>query len=221
MCGCAQESDAVTMELSVSLEEHLRQSAMLHSRLCPRQVLGVRMARFACRWFGIDPALERRQIFVYMEIGRCAADGVMVVTCASPTNQLMQLIPYGKVAATFVHLRTGDSLRVSEHPGCREAALVSSDGSCPPWERQLQAYQTLPDDRLLRYQKVKLQTPVPTIPEKYSISCSACGDRVNEHQEVSLAGNVLCKACALGAYYEEAEFHQALDMVQAGRAGGI
>src|SRR5687767_997909 len=102
------------IELSISLETHLQQTAALHSRLCPRQVLGVRMARFACQWFGIDPALERRQLFVYMEIGRCAADGVIAVTYASPTNQLMQLVPYGKVAATFVDLRSGAALRVSE-----------------------------------------------------------------------------------------------------------
>lgn len=193
------------MELSISLDEHLRRSALLHSRLCPRQVLGVRMARFACRWFGIDPALERHQMFVFMEIGRCAADGVMVVTYASPTNQLMQLMPYGKVAATFVNLRTGESLRVNEHPQCREAAVAFSAGCESVWERQLQAYQMLTDDILLRYQQVKLQTPIPCIPEKYSISCSACGERVNEHQEVSRSGAVLCKTCALGAYYEEIE----------------
>ena len=74
------------MELSLSLQEHLARSAMLHSRLCPRQVLGVRMARIACGLLGIDPAFERKSIYVFMEIGRCAADAVMIVTGASPTN---------------------------------------------------------------------------------------------------------------------------------------
>lgn len=193
------------MELTLSLDEHLRRSAMLHSRLCPRQVLGVRMARFACGWFSVDPAVERRQIFVYMEIGRCAADGVMVVTCATPTNQLMKLIPYGKVAATFVHLPSGEALRVSEHQQSRAAALALPIDAASAWEKQLQAYQVLPDEMLLRWQRVKLPAPLPVIPEKHSAICQWCGDRINEHQEVDLGKMALCKACAFGAYYVEQE----------------
>lgn len=193
------------MELTVSLDEHLRRSAMLHSRLCPRQVLGVRMARFACEWLGIDPAVERRQILVYMEIGRCAADGVMVVTCATPTNQLMQLIPYGKVAATFVHLSSGEALRVSEHQQSRTAALSLPIDAASAWEKQLRAYQVLPYEALLRWQRVKLPRPTPHIPEKHSTTCRQCGDRINEHQEIDREGISLCKACAFGAYYVEQE----------------
>jgi formylmethanofuran dehydrogenase subunit E len=191
------------MELTVSLQTHLSQSAMLHSRLCPRQVLGVRMARFACAWFGLDPAIERKQIFVYMEIGRCAADGVMIVTYASPQNQLMRLIPYGKVAATFVDLRTGEALRVSENPANREAAIALVGKDVSSWEAQLEGYQVLPDEQLLRWQSVTLQTPLPFIPEKHAVMCHQCGDRVNEKQEIMREGVALCKACAQGAYYQE------------------
>jgi formylmethanofuran dehydrogenase subunit E len=193
------------MELTLSLDEHLRRSAMLHNRLCPRQVLGVRMARFACGWFGVDPAVERGQLYIYMEIGRCAADGVMVVTCATPTNQMMKLIPYGKVAATFVHLPSGEALRVSEHPQSRTASLMLAINASSAWEKQLQAYQELPDDMLLRWQRVKLPTPLPFIPEKHAATCHRCGDCINEHQEIDQTGTILCKACAFGAYYVEQE----------------
>jgi formylmethanofuran dehydrogenase subunit E len=90
------------IELSLTLQEHLALSTMLHSKLCPRQVLSVRMARWACVLLGVDPALNRKSIYVYMETGHCAADGVMVVTGASPNNGLMRLVGYGKLAATFV-----------------------------------------------------------------------------------------------------------------------
>src|SRR5579859_6619550 len=103
-CASAKLCSALDykMKLSLSLQEHLERSAMLHSRLCPRQVLGVRMARVACTLLNIDPAVDRKRIAVYMEIGRCAADAVMVVTGASPTNGLMQLLAYSKVAASFI-----------------------------------------------------------------------------------------------------------------------
>src|SRR5690242_20219917 len=102
------------MELTLSLQEHLTRLAVLHPTLCPRQVLGVQMARLACTLLGVDPAVERKALFVFMEVGRCAADAVMLVTTASPNNGLMQLMDYGKVAATFVNLRTEEAIRISE-----------------------------------------------------------------------------------------------------------
>jgi formylmethanofuran dehydrogenase subunit E len=186
--------------LSRHLDDHLAASAALHTRLCPQQVIGVRMARLACAMLHIDPAIQRKQIFVFMECRRCAADGVIAVTGASPTNRLMAFTDYGKVAATFVNLRTGDALRVSEHPESR-ATAVEMITELPRWEAQLQAYQIMPDDQLLRWQSVRLHQPLPYIPEKYAVHCEKCGERVNEHCEVVVRGQVLCKACARGAYY--------------------
>src|SRR6266496_5839072 len=111
------------IELQISLQEHLAKCAMLHSCLCPRQIIGVRMARFACRWLRVDPAIQRKQLFVYMEIGHCAADGVTAVTNASLTNGLMKLIDYGKLAATFVHLPTHRAVRVRENQASRDLAI--------------------------------------------------------------------------------------------------
>lgn len=190
------------MELSVSLQEHLALSASLHRRLCPRQVLGVRMARLACILLGIDPALQHKKVFVYMENGQCVADGVMVVTRASPANQLMQLLPYGKMAGTFVRLDTGQAVRIREHPHCRETAFAFLPKASSAWKAHLDAYRFMPDELLLAWQFVKLLIPVPKLRGKYSVTCDRCGDRVHEHTEIIQEGWVLCKACAYGAYYE-------------------
>jgi formylmethanofuran dehydrogenase subunit E len=186
--------------LTRRLDEHLAVSAALHTRLCPQQVIGVRMARLACALLKIDPAIQRKQIFVYMECRRCAADGVIAVTGASPTNRLMAFMDYGKVAATFVSLRTGEALRVSEHPASRTTAMHMIP-DLPKWEAQLQAYQTMPDDLLLRWESVGLYQALPHIPEKHAVTCAKCGERVNEHCEVVVSEQVLCRACARGTYY--------------------
>jgi formylmethanofuran dehydrogenase subunit E len=188
------------MHLSISLQEHLQRSALLHSRLCPRQVLGARMARLACQTLGIDPAIERKRIFVIMEIGRCAADAVMMVTGANPMNQLMQLVDYGKVAATFVDLQTQTALRISELAQSREAALDLYP-HLPKWEAQRDAYQVLPDAALFHWQAVSLNIPLPHFQEKYAVTCAACGDRVHDHAEVVRDGRTLCKVCAGAAYF--------------------
>jgi formylmethanofuran dehydrogenase subunit E len=191
-------------ELSLSLQEHLNRSAMLHSRLCPRQVLGVRMARLACTLLNIDPAVNRKAIYVYMEIGRCAADAVMVVTGASPTNGLMQLVNYGKVAATFVNRSSGEAIRVSERQRSREIA-VQLMPELPSWEAQRDAYQIMRDDQLFNWQHVVLRESLPLIPEKHAVTCPNCGDRVNEFSEVVIDGKTLCKPCAFGAYFSPLE----------------
>lgn len=190
------------MALSVPIEEQLACSSSTHRRLCPRQVLGVRMARFACVHLGIDPALQRRRIFVYMENGNCLADGVISVTYASPTNQYMQLLPYGKMAATFVDLESGRAVRVSEHPDSRQAGVDFLPNVASPWHAQVQAYQAMPDELLLRWQDVELQAPLPTFLGKYKVRCNHCGDYIHEHQDVQVNGLTLCKACADGAYYK-------------------
>jgi formylmethanofuran dehydrogenase subunit E len=165
------------------------------------------MARMACTLLGIDPALERKSIYVYMEIGRCAADAVMVVTGASPTNGLMQLMHYGKVAATFVNLRSGDAIRVSERRNSREVA-VQLLPTLPAWEAQRDAYQIMPDDQLLYWQSVLIMEPLPIIPEKHSVTCQSCGDRINENCEVNISGKTFCKTCIFGAYFVPSEAAQ-------------
>lgn len=189
------------MQLSVSLEQHLAHSAFLHRRLCPRQVLGVRLARFACVYLGIDPALQPKRLFVYIENGHCFADGVIAVTRASLTNSAMQHIPYGKMAATFVDRANGQAVRVYEHPACREAAVARVPRALSAWAAHLQAYQTMPDEELLSWQPVELETALPALKAKHSVICSRCGDRVHEHSEVELDGEPVCRACAYGAYY--------------------
>ena len=189
------------MELTLSLQEHLTRLSVLHPTLCPRQVLGVRIARLACTLLGVDPALERKAMFVYMEIGRCAADAVMIVTTASPSNGLMQLMDYGKVAATFVNLRTQEAIRISERRDSRDIAVRIMPSSLSAWEAQRDAYQIMEYDQLFRWQSVRLNQPLPLIPDKHAIICESCGDRVNEHREVVIEGKTLCKLCAFGAYY--------------------
>lgn len=188
------------MELSVTLDEHLARSAMLHSKLCPRQVLGVRMARLACTLLNIDPAVNRKSIYVYMETGHCAADGVMVVTGASPNNGLMQLVNYGKLAATFVSCRSGEAIRITERYESRDLAVILMP-DLSPWKAQRDAYQIMPDDQLFRWQSVLLKQPPPIMGKKHSVTCEQCGDRISEHAEALIDGQTLCQICAGNAYF--------------------
>lgn len=198
------------MELSLSLEDHLARSVMLHAKLCPRQVLGVRMARLACLLLDVDPALDRKSIYVYMETGHCAADGVMVVTGASPTNGRMLLMGFGKLAATFVRRSSGEAIRVSERQESRNIAAQMMP-ELSRWEAQRAAYQIMREDQLFRWQPVLLKEPLPVIVKKRSVTCENCGDQVRDYAEVIVEGKTLCQLCAVGAYFIPADASLILD----------
>ena len=57
-----------------SLGDLLEESGALHGHLCPGQVLGVRMAALGCRMVRIEEPAVSRDLLVYVEIDRCAAD---------------------------------------------------------------------------------------------------------------------------------------------------
>jgi formylmethanofuran dehydrogenase subunit E len=193
------------IELRITLQEYMARAAILHPCICPRQIIGLRMARLACRWLEIDPAVQRKQIFVYMEMGRCAADSVILVTGASPTNQLMRLMNFGKLAATFVSLNSGRAIRVSEHFHSRQTAANMLPEYSNVREAQIRAYQYMSDELLLYWQEVNLLQGVPIIPEKYSIDCSRCGERINENAHLTIANRPVCKPCTEGTYYSAIE----------------
>jgi formylmethanofuran dehydrogenase subunit E len=191
------------MELSLSLQDHLQRLAVLHQELCPRQVLGVRMARLACTLLEVDPAIQRKAIYVVIEIGRCTADAVMIVTTASPTNGLMRLVEYGKVAATFVHLETQHAIRIRERQESRECATQMMPSARSAWHAQREAYQVMPYEQLFQWEAVRLTESMPAIPDKgkHAVYCERCGDRINERREIIHIRQTLCKPCAFGAYF--------------------
>ncbi len=177
--------------------------------------VGVRLARLACRLLKLDPALpeNRRQLYIFMEVGHRVADGVIAVTRSRPTNGLMTLVDYGKVAATFVDLRTGQAIRLSEHPDSR-AAAGQRHPALDPWQAQVEAYQTLPDEQLFHLQTVTIHHPIKAPSGPSRVTCAVCGEPVHEHHEIMVDGAALCKPCASGeAYFTVIEAQPTLEAV--------
>jgi formylmethanofuran dehydrogenase subunit E len=186
-------------------EQLLAESEALHGHICPGQVLGVRMALLGCRELGIeDPRKEPKRLIVYVEIDRCATDAIQVVTGCKLGKRTMKYIDYGKVAATFVDLRTGDAVRVAAREDAREKATLRQSKGCTKYEAQLSAYKEMRDDELFNMEHVQVKIPVEDMPGPpcERVICHQCGEGVNDYREVRIAGKVLCRACAHGSYYE-------------------
>jgi formylmethanofuran dehydrogenase subunit E len=112
----------------------------------------------------------------------------------------MQLVNYGKVAATFVNRSSGESIRLNERHDSRDIAIQLMP-QLSRWHAQRDAYQIMRDDQLFNWQYVLLRESLPMILEKHAVTCQNCGDRVNEFSEVVIDGKTLCKPCAFGAYF--------------------
>ncbi len=184
-----------------AFDELLDEAVAFHGHLCPGQVLGVRMTVAGCRALGAaHPQQAGKRLVVLVEIDRCATDAIQALTGVSLGKRTLKHVDYGKTAATFVDTVTREAVRVVARDDARELA-----GSVTPWGRdarraQTAAYRTLPEDRLLRLERVTVD-PGWLDRRRVRIFCAQCGEGVNYEREVRAGGRVLCRACAGESYY--------------------
>lgn len=186
-----------------SLDTLLRKSAELHSHLCPRQVLGVRMGMFAGKLLDVDLPQTEKRILAIVETDGCFSDGVAVAANCWVGRRTMRVEDYGKSAVTFVDTHTDRALRISPHPEGRELAAHYAPEARNRWEAMLLGYQRMPDDELLLWEEVTLKTPVGQIVSRpgLRVTCARCGEEIINEREVHVEGQLLCRACAGDGYY--------------------
>jgi len=185
------------------ISQMLEKSAALHSHLCPRQVLGVRLGLLASRLLGFEAPDQDKRFITLVETDGCAADGVSVATGCTVGNRRLMVLDFGKVAATFVEIQSCSAIRLIPRCGVREAAQRYAPDAKSRWNAQLQAYQVMPDEELLEVQKVKLKIPLEKLLSKPGsrVNCDTCGEEIINEREVVTGESVLCRACAGQSYY--------------------
>ncbi|MGE0882848.1 MAG: FmdE family protein [Blastocatellales bacterium] len=187
-----------------TLDEYLIEAERNHGHMCPGQVLGVRMAMLGCRLVGIEEPKAGKRLIVFVEIDRCAADAINTVTGCRLGKRTLKYRDFGKLAATFLNTETDEAVRVVAVESSRELAKEMFSHLPTKKAQQLEAYKTLPDENLFRWQNVKVTLPDADKPGHplTRVECEACGEGVNDHREVVSEGRTLCRACAGQRYYE-------------------
>ncbi len=193
----------------------LEESVKTHGHLCPGQVLGVKMSMLGLKEIGIeDPkGRDRKSIIVFVEMDRCATDAVQSVTGCSLGRRTMKFMDYGKMAATFVNLKTGKAVRVIAKEDSRQKALqIMGQGSGvkgqeDKYKAQLEAYKIMSDEELFDMMDVKVEMRPEDMPGRplRRIKCDLCGEYVQDMREIYREEKVLCKPCAEGGYYRKGE----------------
>ena len=167
-------------ELATTFQEDLDRAVAFHGHLCAGQVIGVRMARLALRYFGIADAAHYRDLVAFVECDRCLADAV-----------------YGVMSATFYDMASGRAIRVSQPQG----------NKCPHDVDPVAFFADKSDDVLFDVDEVELpdltEEDLPGGKTK-GVACERCGELIHDHREVVVDGHVLCKKCAgEHVYYRE------------------
>jgi formylmethanofuran dehydrogenase subunit E len=186
-----------------TLTEYLELAAQAHGHLCAGQVLGVRLAMLGLGELGIeDPIADRKRIVTYVEIDRCVTDAVALVANCRLGKRALKFRDWGKVAATFIDLKTGRAVRIAAKETSKQAAREMF----PELDKeagQQKAYARLPDEVLFSKQWVKVEIPPEDLPgfKGQRLVCAECGEGINFKREVVAGGRTVCRSCSGEKYY--------------------
>jgi len=186
-----------------ALDNLLQQSISNHGRLCPRQVLGIRVGLAGSTALGMDIPRDDKALLVIVETDGCFVSGVEAATGCAVRHRTLRVEDLGKVAATFVEVANGRAVRVAPRLDVRQQAYDYAPGEEQRYYAQLQGYQKMPDDELLSIENVSLAIPVSDLVSRpgLRVNCEQCGEEIINEREVVQDGQILCQTCAGFAYY--------------------
>lgn len=192
----------------LSFNDVLKISAARHSHLCPRQVLGARIGLAGAGALGLETLRSDKRLLVILETDGCFADGVEAATGCTIGHRTLRIEDYGKVAATFVDVKTGQAVRITPALDVRQRAYAYAPDEKRHYFAQLAAYQVMPDVELLSIQEVYLSSSIEALVSRpgVRVKCELCGEEIINEREIMQDGMALCRACAGQAYYQMVPF---------------
>lgn len=177
-----------------TMQEDLEKAVAYHGHLCSGQILGVRMARIACKYLGIDNPVLSKRLIVFVESDRCIADAIGTVTGCKIGKRTLKWKNFGKTAATFVDLKENKAIRL--HSIFHEFPDKDDD--------IIDFYSGLADEELFALEEVVVDLKkgeLPGPPSEVKI-CENCGEEVLDGCHVVKDNKILCRYCAGDRYYK-------------------
>lgn len=187
----------------MDIQHLLEISSRDHSHLCPRQILGVRLGLAGMNAVGFDVPPSHKELLIITEADGCFVDGLSAATQCTVGHRTLRVEDYGKVAATFINVKTGCMVRVSPVLDIRQRAYNYAMDETRHYFAQMQAYQIMPDEEIFTVTKVQLAESVESIVSRpgVRVNCDICGEEIMNEREIHQNGLTLCRACAGDSYY--------------------
>lgn len=179
-------------------EEQLKKAGEFHGEICGGIAIGTKLAMYGLELMGMELNVRHKNLIVILEIDRCMADAVQAVTRCSMGKRSLKQAYYGKFAATFYNMDTNEAFRIVDADYNRKDKVKETR------EEMIERFKSTPPEDLFTVQKVKVELTEAQMPGKPHTTeiCSVCGDKVTDGRHLIRGGEVVCKPCAEGAYYE-------------------
>jgi formylmethanofuran dehydrogenase subunit E len=190
----------------MNLAEILEISMQDHDHLCPRQILGARIGMAGMKAFNFTEPPQKKELLIISETDGCFVDGVIAATGCTVGHRTLRVEDYGKVAVTFVDVKSGKAIRVAPTQNIREQAILYASEEPRHYFAQMQAYQIMADNLMFTFTEVKLTTSIQEIVSHpgMRVNCDMCGEEIMNEREIKQHGYILCRACAKPSYYQPA-----------------
>lgn len=181
----------------LDLAKCLEQAKEFHGDACGGIQMGTRMAIRGMKAIGInDPHGEdRKDLMVIVEIDRCPTDAILAVTGCHPGKRTMKILDLGKMAATFINLKTNRAVRV--YAKNRQGDEIKTREMIEN-QPMTDDFAVLSDDELFAVTEVKVHLNPEDMPGRpvRSVPCASCGERVLDMKDVEIDGRFYCRPCA-------------------------
>ncbi|MBU1054634.1 MAG: TraR/DksA C4-type zinc finger protein [Proteobacteria bacterium] len=187
---------------NLDLAKCLEEAKAFHGDLCAGVTLGTRMAILGLKAIGIDDpkGKDSKYLIVFVETDRCATDAILATTGCHPGKRTMKILDYGKMAATFINLKTDKAVRVNVKNKDGDRVQTREEIEQNPYTVE---YAMMPADELFNIMEVSVNLKPEDMPGRplTIVTCSCCGERIMDMREVVEDGNILCKPCASNSSY--------------------
>lgn len=183
--------------------ELLKDAGEFHGEICGGIVMGTKMAEYAMNLLGMEPGVKNKDLIVYPEIDRCASDAISSVTKLTVGKKSLKPVGYGKFAASFIRISTGEGIRLIDSDANRKDK-DSGKYDDETIEERIERIANTPAEDLYKVQKVKVKIDPNDLPGKplEIEKCYECGEIVMDGKHVIKGGHPYCKSCAEGSYYQ-------------------
>ncbi|GAA5819527.1 MAG: formylmethanofuran dehydrogenase subunit E [Methanobrevibacter sp. CfCl-M3] len=178
-------------------QEQLAKVEKFHGHLCGGIVMGTKMTMYALEHLGMKLNEKNKDLLVFVEIDRCMADAVQIVSGCTIGKRTLKLMDYGRFAVTFYKISTGEGIRVTDDD-------IQNQNKKETKEELIERLTNTPNEELFSMHKVRLRLKNNDFPGKNfnQVVCPVCNEIVKDEKYLLRNGVGICKACAEESYYE-------------------
>ena len=179
--------------------ELLKKAGEFHGDICGGIVMGTKLAIYGMETMEMTPGEKDKRLIVFTEIDRCISDAILSVTKTSLGKKSLKPMGYGKFAATFVNIDTGEAIRVID-----SSANKKDRNEDETIEELTERINRTPAEDLFEIQKVSVKIDANDLPGKplEIVTCADCGEVIMDGKHHLKGGYAYCTSCFNGSYYK-------------------